>query len=142
MSADPTKPNASKDQAIVERLLLSRVEPAANSVHETPKQFFTRHATRLVFRQHHELQRALASFGFLVENVRRIEEHPVWRLSLRSGSAINGREPRIVRRRVSQALNELGYEYPSRQVEVQVCGDRVKVTFIWHVGRAGWLAFT
>src|SRR5260221_12742651 len=79
---------------------------------ESVKEFLKRHAARLVFRQHHELQRALESRGFLVKNVRRMEEHGVWRLSLRSESVTVGSEPGIVRRRVAEVLHELGHDYP------------------------------
>lgn len=106
---------------------------------KTAKLFLKRHA--VPFRYFRRLQQALVRRGFVVKNIRRLEEHPCWELSLRVGSAPDGRNPRAIRRYVAESLCELGHHCPPKEVEVIVERDRLKVSFIWPLGQAAWLNF-
>ena len=72
--------------------------------------------------------------GFIVRSVERLEEHPVWKLILRTGSVTDSRELRVIQRNVSMALREVGCICPPREVTAAVNGNRLIVAFVWDRG--------
>jgi hypothetical protein len=125
----------------------SKPSPATGDSHfveETPQQFLKRHNLGSGgFPQHHRLKEALANRGFVVRQVERFDEAPVWKVVLRPGTVANGRQPTVIRREVTAALRALGHQCLPRDVSALSEGNRLTIGLVWDGGgKPGRLVFT
>ncbi len=113
---------------------------------ETPLQFLKRHKFARdhgSFPQHHRLKSALTRRGFVVQQVERFEPNSVWSVVLRPGKVANGREPRVIRREIVEALRALGQRCRMCDVAAMSRGERLTAAFIWNArGNPGRLLFS
>lgn len=84
----------------------------------------------------------LASLGFEVRSIERLDTHPVWCLVLRRGQVPRGAEARAVGLAFGEFLKHRGVCYSREDTRPWVSGDRIEMSFIWNAGVAGMVAYS
>ena len=94
------------------------------------------------FDVHRGIASIMASLGFEVRSVERLDSHPVWWLVLRRGQVPRGAEALAVGLAFSEYLKHRGVCYSREDTRPWVSGDRIKIGFIWDAGVAGMVAYS
>ena len=120
---------------------LHHYSPSSGHERESPKGFFRfLRSDRAYFHRLFATRLGLAGFG--ITGVKKRAHHDIWNARLLRGSVAPGAEVQTAKGVISAAMKHCGVNYPKREVEVAVIGNRITCAFEFHKGVPGSLVFT
>ena len=95
---------------------------------EGPREFLRRVSFGFV---HGRFAEALETIGCRVRSVERINDHPVWRITLARPWPDGDPQNRKFRNAIKRALRQVDPKKPVQDLEVMTMGDRLILLFLW-----------